>query len=242
MRYGIFSDIHANLEAFDAVLKAYDKEAIDQYFCVGDVVGYGADPDECAKKNKELAKVTVAGNHDWAAVNLFSAQYFNPFAREALSWTTNNISESSKVYLQSLGLVYKNNDFSLVHGTLNNPQDFDYMRDTTYAKETFGLMETKVCFVGHSHIAGIFTMSEDKTLHYTEQPFAQINDDCKYIVNTGSVGQPRDADPRACFCIFDTEKKEVSIKRVAYDIKTASKKIIRAGLPQFLGSRLFVGR
>ena len=240
MRYGIFSDIHSNLEAFDTVIQAYQKEAIDKYLCVGDVVGYAANPRECIEKVKSLAMATVAGNHDWAAADLFPPEYFNPIARQAILWTRQLLSQEDFSFLKSLKLIFKDKDFTLVHGTLDNPQDFNYLSDDYSAEETFRLMENKICFVGHSHIPGIFIQDADEELHYLDDS-CEIKGENKYIVNVGSVGQPRDGNPQAAYCIYDTDKKEVHIKRVSYDIASAKKKIIDAGLPRLLGDRLLSG-
>ena len=242
MRYGIFGDIHSNLEALEAVIKAYQKEHIDKYLCAGDVVGYATNPKECIDKVKTLAMITVAGNHDWGSVDLFSADYFNPNAKEAISWTKRNLGEQDKYFLESLKLVYKNEDLTLVHGTLDNPQDFNYMTDGYIAEETFRVLETNICFVGHSHAAGIFIKDKDDNLYYLEEQYIDIKDANKYIVNVGSVGQPRDGNPQGAYCIFDSDKKGVRIERISYDIKTARKKIIKAGLPKFLGDRLVIGQ
>jgi predicted phosphodiesterase len=242
MRYGIFADVHSNLEALDAVVAAYKKESIDVYLCVGDVVGYGANPKECIEKVRSLAMVTVAGNHDWAAVNLFSAETFNPFAKTAILWTKQQLSDTDKDFLETLKLVYKNECLTLVHGTLDNPRDFDYMADGYIAEESFRRTETSVCFIGHSHIAGTFIKEDNDRISYRLDSSFGIKPEHKYIVNVGSVGQPRDANPKAAYCIFDTEKKEVQIRRVEYDTKSARRKIIDAGLPAFLGDRLLLGK
>ena len=242
MRYGIFADIHSNLEALEKVLDAYKNESIDQYLCLGDVVGYAANPVECIEKIESLAIVAIAGNHDWAAVNLFSIDYFNPLAREAIFWTKRNLDDKSRCFLESLKLTYKNEALTLVHGTLNNPQDFNYMADGYSAEETFRLLETNICFIGHTHVAGIFTKDKDDRILYREDNELEIVAGNKYIINVGSVGQPRDGNSAAVYCIYDTEKKEVQIKRIDYDIGTARKKIVDAGLPEFLGHRLFLGR
>lgn len=242
MRYGIFSDVHSNLEALDAVINAYKKEAIDKYLCVGDVVGYAANPKECVEKVKTIATITMAGNHDWASVDLFSVDYFNPVARQAILWTKRNLDTSGRYFLESLKLIYKNDILTLVHGTLDAPQDFNYMTDSYAAWETFRLLKTGVCFVGHSHVAGIFISDKDERIFYCEDNFIDIKDGNKYIINVGSVGQPRDGNPKAAYCIYDTDKEEVQIKRVNYDIGAVRKKIYDAGLPQFLGDRLFAGR
>jgi len=242
MRYGIFADIHANLEALDKVIAAYKNEAIDKYLCLGDIVGYATNPNECCQKVKEIASITVAGNHDWASVDLFSLNYFNRYAKEAILWTKEHLSKDNGYFLSTLKLVYQNEDLTLVHGTLNNPADFNYLIDIEAAQETFKLMQTKVCFVGHSHVPGIFVKDKNGYLGYLEDNLITLKDQNYYIINVGSVGQPRDGSPLATYCIYDTEKKEVSIKRVSYDFQTTRKKIIQAGLPAFLGNRLMIGR
>lgn len=242
MRYGIFSDVHANLEALEAVVGAYKKESIDQYLCVGDIVGYAANPNECTEKIKILCMITVAGNHDWASVDLFSLDYFNKFAAEAILWTKRNLGDGNRYFLEALKLIYKNENLTLVHGTLNNPQDFDYMTDSYAAEDTFRLLETNICFVGHSHTAGAFIQNKDGQIHYQQDNLVKMQDGNKYVINVGSVGQPRDTNPSAAYCIYDTDRKEVQIKRIEYDIKTTQRKIIDAGLPQFLGDRLFWGK
>jgi predicted phosphodiesterase len=242
MRYGIFSDVHANLEALEAVLDAYKKEVIDEFIYGGDIVGYGANPKECITRVKAIAKVTVAGNHDWASVDLFPTTYFNPLAAQAVSWTRQNLDTADEKYLKSLQLIFKNTDLTLVHGTLHNPQDFDYMLDGYAASQTFEILKTDICFVGHSHLPGFFIQDKDKRISYHEKDTLAIEKGKQYIVNVGSVGQPRDHNPDAAYCIYDTDKKKAQIKRIKYDIETARKKIINAGLPKFLGDRLLSGR
>ncbi len=242
MRYGIFSDIHSNLEALDAVSEAYRKEKIDKYLCAGDVVGYAANPKECIEKVKKLAIITVAGNHDWASVNLFSTDYFNPLAKEAVSWTEHNLDEQGRYFLEHLILVYKNEDLTMVHATLDEPGDFNYITDGYIASRTFELLETNICFVGHTHAPGVFIKSKDGRIQYQEGINIYIKEDNKYIINVGSVGQPRDGNPKAAYCIYDTDMKNVQIKRISYDIQATGKKVIAEGLSRFLGERLLIGR
>ncbi|MCM8795837.1 MAG: metallophosphatase family protein [Candidatus Omnitrophica bacterium] len=242
MRYGIFADIHANLEALEAVFVAYSKEQIDKYLCAGDIVGYASNPKECIEKIEGISAIIVAGNHDWASANLFSLDYFNDLAKEAIFWTKENLSESNQQFLQGLKLTYKNQDLTLVHSTLDNPGDFNYLTDSYIAEETFRLMETQICFLGHTHVPGVFIKKEDKRIIYCQEENIHIHKDYKYIINVGSVGQPRDGIPYASYCIYDTQKKEVWIKRVAYDALTTRNKIIACGLPYFLGERLLIGR
>jgi predicted phosphodiesterase len=242
MRYGIFSDVHSNLEALEAVLDAYKKEAIDEFLCGGDIVGYGANPLECIARIKAVAKLTVAGNHDWASVGLFPVTYFNPLAAQAVSWTRQKLDTADNGFLKGLRLVFKNGDLTLVHGTLHNPEEFNYMMDGDAAERTFEILKTDICFVGHSHLPGFFIQDEEKRLSYREKDALAIQKGRQYIVNVGSVGQPRDRNPDAAYCIYDTDKKKVEIKRIKYDTEAARAKIINAGLPKFLGDRLLSGR
>lgn len=242
MRYGIFSDIHSNLEAFQAVISAYKKEGIDRYLCAGDVVGYAADPSLCIEQVKGLGGVTVAGNHDWACVDLFSLEYFNPLAVEALSWTRDNLREEGKSFLKRLETVYQDDCLTLVHGALDEPGNFNYLADGYIAQKSFALLKTDICFLGHTHSPGIFFKEGNGGLHYTQEEFCKIIPGNRYIVNLGSVGQPRDGNPEAAYCIYDSEKKQVVIKRTGYDINAAKGKINAAGLPGYLGERLFAGR
>lgn len=241
MRYGIFSDVHSNLEALRIVVDAYEKESIDKYLCIGDVVGYAANPNECIDIVKGICGFTVAGNHDWACVGLLSDEYFNPIARRAVFWTADNLGREEKSFLESLKLTYKEGDFMLVHGTLDNPGDFNYLTDGYSAQLTFGRLDTSICFVGHTHTPGIF-VREDAGIRYSEADSIDVKSENKYIVNVGSVGQPRDGNPKAAYCVYDSEKKEIRIKRVSYDMELARKKIVESGLSILLGDRLLSGR
>ncbi len=242
MRYAIFSDIHSNLEAFEVVISALRKESIDRYFCAGDIVGYAANPLECIQKLKTIASVTVAGNHDWASVNLFPVEYFNLAARQAIVWTTLVLKNEDKEFLSSLKPVYHNEDLTLVHGTLNEPETFNYLVDLLAIESTFSVLKNNICFVGHSHIPAIFSQDPKGNIFLSKEKKIQISPANKFIVNVGSIGQPRDGNPEAAYCIYDTKTKWVEIKRVAYNTGLARKKIISAGLPVFLGERLLVGR
>lgn len=241
MRYGIFSDIHSNLEALEAVIKALEKEEIDCFLCGGDIVGYAADPRECLEMVRGSADFVVAGNHDFGCAGLFDIEYFNPQAKEAILWTRDELSESQKAYLASLKLVYQDKNLALVHGSLFEPEKFYYLISEELAKKSFVLQRRKICFVGHSHVPGVFIQDKSGNIYSAKSSFIDIEQDKSYIINVGSVGQPRDLKPGACFCIYDTEKKCVSVKRLAYDIKQAQRKIIEAGLPEFLATRLSQG-
>ena len=242
MRYAILSDIHGNLEAFQAVLDALSKERIDRYLSLGDVVGYGADPHACVKLLKALnPEALIAGNHEWAVLDLLDIGYFNEATKEAVIWTKNKLSAEDAGYLKYFSLVYDTEKFSLVHGTLRSPERFYYIFSDVDAHKNMPLMKAPLLFVGHSHVAGIF-YSHGAATKYTAGPKIGIDRSEKYVVNAGSIGQPRDLDPRASCAIYDDEEDTVEIKRVKYDIKTAQEKILKEGLPGMFASRLSEGR
>ncbi len=241
MRCCIFSDIHSNLEAFEAVISCCAKANIDRYFCAGDIVGYAASPKECIKIVQDLNGVIIAGNHDWASVGEFDIGYFNHNAKNAIIWTRDRLDVQEQYFLKSLKLTYECNEFTIVHGTLDNPNEFKYMLDARSARKTFDLMSGNLCFIAHTHIPGIFVQDKG-SISYLETSNINISADSKYIINVGSVGQPRDRDSRAAYCIYDTDSNSIEIKRVAYDIRKAQVKIIDAGLPLFLATRLTLGR
>lgn len=241
MRYAIFGDIHGNIEAFKKVIEVYKKENIDKYFCVGDIVGYGANPKECIEEIKRLKAKTVCGNHDWAAAGMFPLDYFNPAAKTAIEWTQEKLTLDEKKFLKNLKLINDEKDFFIVHGSLYQPELFPYILDIESARKCFSNMKKELCFIGHSHVAGFFSM-EDDVINYSCQSLIMIKPGMKYIVDVGSVGQPRDGNPEAAFCIFDTSKRTIETKRIEYDIEIAKNKILNAGLPNLLAYRLFEGK
>ncbi|MFH1245043.1 MAG: metallophosphoesterase family protein [Candidatus Omnitrophota bacterium] len=241
MRWAIISDIHSNYEALTAVLSALSKERIDQYLCTGDIVGYGAEPDRCIAEIRKLNPVIVAGNHDWAGVGLFEETSFTDNATSAIVWTREHLNEDSRQFLKSLVLVYEGSGITLVHSSLHQPEKFDYIFTLFSAEKTFHLLKTKICFIGHSHAPLIFINKGKKcSVHF--QSHMKLEKECAYIVNVGSVGQPRDGDPRAAYAVYDSERDSIEIKRVDYDIPQAQEKIIQAGLPEILARRLAVGK
>lgn len=241
MRYGIISDIHANLEALEATLEALAKSKIDEYICVGDIVGYGANPRTCIDRIKDLNPITVVGNHDAACVDEVNISYFNENAKLAVLWTRETLNPSSIDYLKALKLIVeKDNRFTVVHGTLKNPEIFNYMIDSVQASSSFNKMNTNILFVGHSHVPGIFEYKKNKVKYFCNKT-TKLSLGAKYIVNAGSVGQPRDGDARGSYVIYDTAKNAISIERIEYNVKAAQEKIRKSGLPEFLAYRLGVG-
>ena len=242
MRYGIFSDVHSNTEALDAVLALFKKEGVERYLCVGDIVGYGAEPGECIRTIRDLpCEGIVGGNHDWASVGLLSLEWFNPVAREAVLWTQKVLQPEESQFLQCLRSASLLGDITLVHGSLDSPEEFRYIYDVESATETLRRLQTKICFVGHSHLPMILSIDVEGKIDSYGTPRVALKKECRYLVNVGSVGQPRDGDPRAVCVIFDSESSCVEIQRTPYDIPSTQKKILKAGLPSVLASRLSEG-
>lgn len=241
MRYGIFSDVHSNLEAFESVIGALRREKIDTYICAGDIIGYGADPSHCIELTREFTSNVICGNHDWASVGLFDNSYFNPHAKEAVCWTAENLNEAEKDYLTDLRVIHEERDFIVAHGSLDEPERFHYVLDLHSALRNFLILEKRICFIGHSHSPVIFSKSGDD-VRYIKSFKVRLDKEASYIVNVGSVGQPRDNDPRACYSVYDADHNTIEIKRVSYDIKKAQDKILKAGLPAVLAHRLGMGR
>lgn len=240
MRYAILSDIHGNLEALESVMAALKTERIDAYLCAGDIVGYGANPAECLKRVRDLPIPCVAGNHDWGVSGRFDPAYFNREAREALDWTRRHLHDDDLAFLNHLELVYQNEDLVMVHGTLYEPASFHYLSGMDYVRRSFALMEKTVCFIGHTHDPlTVRQHGEAVELLRAAQFFLDGED--KYIINVGSVGQPRDGNPEAACCVYDTQERRVEIRRVPYDVAAVQQKILRAGLPSLLAQRLAIG-
>lgn len=240
MRYALIADIHGNLEAFEAVLSSIEKEEVSQILCVGDIVGYGANPVECIDIVKARCTKVIAGNHDYAAIGLADIDYFNPFAKDALIWTSERIGEREINYLAGLRLVEREDNFTMVHSSLNNPREWGYILNTFDAAINFELQTDPICFIGHSHGAVVY-MKKDSFVS-GHRFVSKIEEGCQYIVNVGSVGQPRDGDYRACYVVYDLDLQTLRLRRVEYDVAKAQRKIMEAGLPQILADRLSIGR
>ncbi|MFA6141699.1 MAG: metallophosphoesterase family protein [Candidatus Omnitrophota bacterium] len=241
MRYAFLSDIHGNIEALEAVVDEFSKHEIDECLCLGDIVGYGADPKECIRTVQFLKpRVCVAGNHEWGVTGQLGLNYFNENARMALEWTLKALDGSEIEYLKSFPLVYNNDEFTVVHGSLERPEEFSYVMDKEDATPTLKLMKTEICFLGHSHVAGIYYSDAGNIARFKGTKL-RLKRGRRYVINVGSIGQPRDFDPRASFAIYDTDKNIAEIIRVDYNIKAAQGKILSAGLPARLASRLSDG-
>lgn len=241
MRYAILSDIHGNLEALQAVLAEARLHGVGGYICLGDIVGYGANPEECLETLQALDPVTVLGNHDAAVCGRADLYIFAPLAYQAIIWTMERLSPAGKEYLSTLPLVRTINGFTIVHSNLSSPSDWRYIQSPGDSYSTFDHLVGQVCFFGHSHRPGIY-QKIDRWVDLIPESELRLAPGSRYLVNAGSVGQPRDRDPRASFAVYDEEEGKIEIVRVDYPIKRAQRKILAAGLPARLASRLSEGK
>jgi len=240
VRLAVFSDIHSNLEAFEAVLADARTRECTQFVCLGDVVGYNANPHECVERVREMDCPIVKGNHDEQASLIESSRDFNELAEHAIEWTRDNLTEEDKEWLRGMRFQRQVRDFTIVHATLDTPAQWGYVFNNLDAAASFTYQHTAVCFFGHTHVPMAFIRDEGIKRVRIEQ--LRIDMTKKYFINTGSVGQPRDGDWRAAYCIYHVDKNVVEQRRVKYDLATAQKKIIKAGLPRLLAERLAIGR
>lgn len=243
MRCAVLADIHSNLEAFSAVLADIEhKGEVDELWCLGDVVGYGPDPGPCIDTLRRYKHVCIAGNHDLAAVGKVDTKYFNPHAAAAIEWTARNLSDEQKQYLEELPLTVETGDFTLLHGSPMDPV-FEYLISAGIADRNFPRFHTRYCLVGHSHQPVSFREENGGAVPVGLSPgIGIILGDPRMIINPGAVGQPRDGDPQASYILYDDEASVMRLIRIPYDIETTQDKIMKAGLPVHLATRLKEGR
>jgi predicted phosphodiesterase len=248
MRYLVLSDIHANIDALDAVLEVARGEGFDRAIVLGDLVGYGAEPNLVVERIRALDPVAVIrGNHDKVAAGIETADGFNPTAQRAAAWTRDALSEESRNYLRDLpeGPVAIDSLTLACHGS---PADEDtYIVGEADVVEALTISSRPVCLFGHTHLPMAAALTSDRMLdvifHGTrERRTVHFEDSSKYLVNPGSVGQPRDGDPRASYGLLDTDARRIDINRAAYPVQQANDRIVAAGLPAILGHRLTLGR
>jgi diadenosine tetraphosphatase ApaH/serine/threonine PP2A family protein phosphatase len=233
MRTAIISDIHGNLEALEAVLASIQSEGSDRIICLGDIVGYGADPGPCVERIRAVSAMTVLGNHDAAAVDLAMADRFSSHAAAAILWTRSALSPEHLQYLRGLPLTHRESDAQYVHASPLEPALWNYIFDSIDARQALTAVERGLCFIGHTHMPALFRERRAQGPLQREE---------RAIINVGSVGQPRDGVPESCYGMFDDEAWTYRTVRVPYDVATAAKKIRESGLPSRLADRLFVGR
>lgn len=242
MRLGLISDIHGNIEALTRVLDDLKRQGVDDRICLGDVVGYGASPRECVEAIRAEGIPTIMGNHDAAVAGKMDYSFYYEAARRSLDWTRSKLDETHLTWLAGLHRTISIDGGLCSHGSPVNPEAFDYI----FAPEQARALEPHVAslppvvFIGHSHLTKVFALSRGEVHEVLATEFG-IRRDYFYIITVGSVGQPRDYDNRACYGIYDTDKKIFEYRRVEYDIKTSASKIIAAGLHPNFAKRLFLG-
>ena len=236
MKAAIISDIHANLEALKAVLKSIEQYDVDAVYCLGDTVGYGPNPNECIELVREKCLYVLLGNHDHAAIDKTKLEYFNPYARAAVFWTREHLTPKNKEYLASLPYTHQNDEMLMVHASPSNPAHWYYIQKPYEAQIEMQSFSQSLCFIGHSHMPVIFSESD-----VFRGPFYNFEAGKKYIVNVGSVGQPRDGNHKACYALYDLRAKSLSYIRLEYEVQQTYSKILKAGLPPFLAERLLKG-
>jgi diadenosine tetraphosphatase ApaH/serine/threonine PP2A family protein phosphatase len=240
VRYAILSDIHGNLEALDAVL-AHAASRADALLVLGDVVGYGADPEACIDRIAGRAQAVVAGNHEHGVVGLLGLDWFNDRARAAVAWTRVALDRDHLAWLRARPIRLEVDDATLVHASPAEPAEWDYLVTADDGYEVFGAFDTRLCFVGHSHLPGAWSVGSSGRCHELAVREVALEAGRRYLINVGSVGQPRDRDPRAAYALWDPDDRHVTIERVPYDLASAQRKILSAGLPRFLADRLPIG-
>lgn len=240
MRYAIFGDVHANFEALQAVLEDARAHEVTHYVCLGDLVGYNADPVACLELVRSMECPIVKGNHDEQACEVTDLSYFNPLAARAIQWTRDQLTDEHKDWLKALKFSRLVRNFTIVHSTLDSPASWGYVLSDLDASASFSYQHTQLCFYGHTHVPRAFV--RDTRVHEVAPDLITLEAGKKYFFNAGSVGQPRDQDWRASYAIYSPAEQTIQWRRLPYDIETAQKKIIAAGLPERLALRLAEGR
>lgn len=240
-RIGVFSDIHGNFHALRAVLAALDQLKLDQLICLGDVVGYGAMPNECVELLRERGIPTLAGNHDHAAVGLTDITFFNDIAKRAVHWTRDQLTPENAQWLRERPFVYSlGPEFFFVHASPRDPEAWNYVLTFGEARASFDAFNERICFIGHSHQPAVVEKINDD-LQCPDGHSVALREDCRYLINVGSVGQPRDRNPASCFVYADLTEGMAHFVRVPYEIEAAQEAILSNDLPEELAVRLGYG-
>lgn len=239
-RFAVCSDVHGNLPALQTFLELADSEGYDRVFCCGDVVGYGANPNECCDLLRERGIPTVLGNHDQAAIDLSQIALFNEIARTAILWTHNELTPENYQFLSDLPFVITEGDFTFVHASPWRPSEWNYVLTEGEAKMNFTHFDNWMCFIGHSHQPFEVELQNDE-IACPGEALVTLSRDKHYLVNVGSIGQPRDRIPMLCFVTVDLEKNQLEFRRVEYPVPESQQAILDAGLPPELADRLAHG-
>lgn len=246
MRLAVFSDIHANLEALETVLNDAGAQSVHRWFCLGDIVGYGANPNQCIERIRALPKLNcLLGNHDAAAIWRYSPYAMTKDATQAILWTIDRLSKRNNAYLQQRPSTLAMGNILFSHANPYNPEAYRYVINNKYAQRSFRATREQLLFVSHSHRPMIITrknMFQTVFFPPTGSLTCDLSRKKRQIINCGSVGQPRDRDPRACYCILDTRQNTIEFRRLEYDYVRTGQKIKEAGLSDYLARRLAKGQ
>ncbi len=242
MKFAFFSDVHANLAALKAVILDFQTEKVDRIFFLGDAVGYGPNPNECVELIDQISEIKLMGNHDYAALGLMVTDYFNQYAAESMNWTRNSLSKKTIEILSDFELMAELDDFVIVHASPKEPKEWHYILDMDDVEESFKYFDKRMCLVGHTHRPFIISQNDDGNCIISHKTEEKIYDNRRYLINIGSVGQPRDSDPRSGYVIYDEDEKVIRFKRVDYDLSETQQQMAELGLPEYLIERLAVGR
>jgi len=242
MKIGFFSDVHANLEALETCLADFKKEKLKKLFFLGDVVGYGPDPNKCVELVDKKADIKLLGNHDAAAVGLLNTDYFNQYAQISIDHTIRILSEKNLKRIKMFHIEATFDVFKMVHSQPKDPTSWGYILDIEDAEENFKYFEQQVCIIGHTHQPAIIKKYKNNRCEMVAHDFVRLDNDYRYIINIGSIGQPRDSDPRASYGIYDDESGIFSIKRIEYDYEKTQEKMKKVSLPRFLIDRIAMGK
>ena len=241
MKYALIADIHANLEALEVVLKDAQKNNCTHYVCLGDVVGYNPNPRECMKIVRDMEMPCIMGNHDEYCGVDTDLSGFNPHASHAIQWTREQLNDEERDWLRRLKYLRMIANFTIVHATLDAPKRWGYVMSKLDAAASFTYQNTGVCFFGHTHVTLAF-VREQNTVTGGKYEQLEVERGKKYFVNIGSVGQPRDGDPRAAYGIYDMKAGTIELRRLEYDFEKTQAKIREADLPERLANRLALGK
>lgn len=239
-RFAVFSDVHANLPALHAFFEDVETQNCERLFCCGDLVGYGAHPAECVELVQAQDIPTVVGNHDFVCTRNENLDYFNDVAREAVLWTRRALGPSHVAYLKSLPYVLTEGDFTFVHASPRDPEKWNYILTRGEALDNFNCFDNWICFIGHSHQPFVVEQ-RDSEIHCPDPSEIELRRDRRYLINVGSIGQPRDRNPQLCYVIVDLKEMRLTFRRVPYPVFEAQRAILDAGLPDELAERLSLG-
>ena len=241
MKFIIFSDIHSNLESLQSFCRVTESVLHDKKVCLGDIVGYNADPNPVVEWVRDKTDFALAGNHDYSVLNKTDPNYLNPAAYQASLWTRRNLTNSNKDFLNTLPIEKEEDGIYWVHSSPFEPKKWHYISTKKIAEKNFNYFDQAICFVGHSHLPGIFEKNKNNKVYSHDTTKEELDPESRYIINVGSLGQPRDGNPDPVFVFYDSVSHIVKFFRFSYDLFSTQQKIIACGLPYILADRLRKG-